>query len=70
MAMNVEAILAIIEKTVKVSNALIQAEQSAEPAIRALISFARGVKDAPRQADIEKTDARLDKLIADFNLDI
>ena len=69
--MDVAAVLAIITKTVTVANALIQAGQSAEPAITALINFAKGInKGPPAQGDIDKTDATLDALITNFNLDL
>ena len=69
--MDVLAILAIVNKVILVANTLIQAGQSAEPAITALINFAKGIKKGPLSPeDIAKTDAILDALIARFNEDI
>jgi hypothetical protein len=67
---NTASVLALIEKTMTIANALIAAGQSAEPAIKALFGAVRGDPTALTQAEIDKTDAILDKLIADFNLEI
>jgi len=69
--MDVLAILAIVNKVILVANTLIQAGQSAEPAITALINFAKGINRGPLSAEqIAQTDAILDALIARFNEDI
>jgi hypothetical protein len=66
--MDVMAILAIVNKVILVANTLIQAGQSAEPAITALINFAKGVKKGPITPEqVAKTDAILDALLAQFN---
>lgn len=69
--MDVMAILSVVNKVVLVANTLIQAGQSAEPAITALINFAKGVKQGPVSAeDMAKTDAILDALLEQFNAEI
>ena len=69
--MDVMAILSVVNKVVLVANALIQAGQSAEPAITALINFVKGVKQGPVSAeDMAKTDAILDALLEQFNAEI
>jgi hypothetical protein len=66
--MDVMAVLAIVNKVILVANTLIQAGQSAEPAITALINFAKGIKKGPiTPEEIAKTDAILDALISQFN---
>jgi hypothetical protein len=66
--MDVMAVLAIVNKVILVANTLIQAGQSAEPAITALINLAKGIKKGPiTPEEIAKTDAILDALTSQFN---
>lgn len=69
--MNIVAILALIEKGISVAEVLIKAGANAAPAFNALKDLITGAKTGTlTQADIDQTEALLDKLIADFNADI
>ena len=65
------AIFALIEKGLTVIQALYEAGQTASPAISALIALVTGAqKGAVTDDDLTKTEALLDQLIDDFNIDI
>lgn len=69
--MDMTAILSIIVKGLAVVASLIQVEQDAEPAIKALIALATGAKQGTVTDDqLNATEALLDQLIADFNVDM
>ena len=69
--MDVMAILLLVEKGITVINTLIAAEQSAEPAIAALLKLITGAKSGTvTPTELAATEAVLDKQIADFNLDL
>lgn len=69
--MDVLAIMALVAKGISVISALIAAEQSAEPAIKAIADLVTGAqKGAVTQADLDKTEALLDSLIDDFNIEL
>lgn len=69
--MDIVAILALIGKGLTVAEALMSAGQQAEPAITALIKLVNGAQQGTvTDDDLTQTEALLDQLIADFNLDI
>jgi hypothetical protein len=69
--MDVVAIFALIEKGITVAEVLIKAGQSAAPAFQALKDLITGAREgAVTQAEVDKTDALLDSLLAEFNQDI
>lgn len=71
MAINTDAILSLIQKGVTVISALVEAGQSAAPAIEALLKLISGAKAGTvTPADLAATEALLDQQIADFNLDL
>jgi hypothetical protein len=64
-------IIALVGKGLVIADALISAGQSAAPAITSLISLVSGTKAGTiTQADLDKSEALLDSLVADFNLDL
>jgi hypothetical protein len=67
--MDVAAILALVTKGISIANALITAGQSAAPAFAALQNLFKG-KATITQADMDSTDAVLDALLDDFNLEL
>jgi hypothetical protein len=67
--MDVAAILALVTKGISIANALIMAGQSAAPAFAALQNLFKG-KATITQADMDSTDAVLDALLDDFNLEL
>lgn len=69
--MDIAAILLLIQKGVTIAEALIAAGESAAPAFTALKNLITGAqKGSVSDADLDATEAQLDKLIEDFNLDI
>lgn len=69
--MDYTAILSVIVKGLAVVASLIQAEQDAEPAIKALINLATGAKQGTVTTDqLNATETLLDQLIANFNTDM
>lgn len=69
--MNADQIFSLIQKGLTVIGTVIEAGQSAAPAIEALQRLVTGAQAGsvtPQQ--LEQTEALLDKLIADFNADI
>ena len=69
--MDFAAIFALIEKGLTVVQALYEAGQEATPAISALIALVTGAQTGTvTDDDLTKTEALLDQLIADFNIDI
>lgn len=67
--MDITAILALVEKGVSIIAALIEAGQSATPAIQALQQLVTGAKTGKiTDAELDKTEAILDGMIDDFNL--
>lgn len=69
------AIFALIERAITIISTLISAGQAAEPAIAGIIANIRNLLSGAQagtltQAEMDATDALLDKQIADFNLDM
>lgn len=66
--MNIAAVLGLVEKGLGIAHTLIEAGQSAAPAITAIKALVTSAKDGKvTKAEIESTEATLDKLIDDFN---
>lgn len=64
-------IFTLIEKGIAVAEVLIKAGQNAGPAFQALRDLITGAKTGTvTEEEIFKTEALLDKLIADFNADL
>lgn len=68
--MDVSAILALVTQGISVASALIQAGQSAAPAFAALENLFKSRAVAITQADLDQTEAVLDALIDQFDIDI
>lgn len=69
--MDIMAILALVAKGISVATTLIDAAESAEPALTAIAGVVSGAqKGTVTQADLDKTEALLDSLIDDFNTDL
>lgn len=69
--MEIMAVLALVAKGISVATALIGAAQSAEPALKAIADLVTGAqKGAVTQGDLDKTEALLDSLIEDFNIEL
>lgn len=69
--MDILAILAIVEKGITVAQALLEAGQTAEPALEALKNLITGAKTGTvTDAELDQTETLLDQLISDFNLDL
>lgn len=69
--MDIIAILGLVAKGLTVAQALYEAGQQAAPAIVALKNLVTGAQNGTVTNDeLEKTEALLDKMIEDFNLDI
>ena len=69
--MEVAAILALIEKGLTVIGAIVAMGQEVGPAIESLINLVRGAQTGDvTDEQMAQTEALLDKLIGDFNLDI
>jgi hypothetical protein len=69
--MDIAAILALIEKGLTVVGAIVEAGQEAAPAIKALTELVTGARQGTVTDDqIAQCEALLDKLVADFNIDI
>jgi len=69
--MDVAAILALVTKGLTIIGALIEAGASATPAIQALTKLVTGAQQGTvSDADLGQTEALLDKLLDDFDLDI
>lgn len=69
--MDIAAIFLLIEKGLTVANTLIEAGQSAAPAIETLKNLVTGAKQGTvTDADLTATEALLDAQIADFNTDL
>ena len=67
--MEAAAILALVEKGVTIATALIAAGQSAAPAYQAIVNLFN--RETPiAQADLDKTEAVLDALIDQFNVEL
>lgn len=67
--MDPAAIIALITKGLTIAQALIDAGESAAPAIEALLKGFGG-KTAVTQADLDKTEAALDKLLDEFEIEL
>jgi hypothetical protein len=64
-------ILSLVEKGITVVSMLVAAGQNAAPAITALKELVTGArKGSVTDADLDKTEAILDGLIDDFNLEL
>lgn len=68
--MDVAAIIALFGKGISVISALIQAGQDATPAIQALMKVFGGGKTSVTQAELDQTEAVLDALIDDFDVEL
>lgn len=69
--MDIMAILALVLKGVSVVEAVIAAGQSAAPAITVIRDLITGAQTgAVTQAQLDATEATLDSMIDDFNLDL
>ena len=68
--MDVTAILALVSQGISVANALISAGQSAAPAFKALENLFKKRAVAITQADLDQTEAVLDALIDQFDIDL
>lgn len=69
--MDITAILTLVSKGITIANALIEAGQNAAPALTAIGNLVTGAKKgAVTQEELDKTEALLDALIADFNVDL
>ncbi len=65
--MDFTAIMALVEKGLGIVEVLIQAEQSAEPAIKAVINVVTGAQTGQvTDEELEECENTLDQLIADF----
>lgn len=65
------AILALVEKGMMIISALIEAGKSAAPAIEAVTNLVKnGQAGEVSEEDLDKTEALLDSLIDEFNLDL
>lgn len=66
--MDIKAVMDLIVKGLGVVQTLVEAEQSAEPAIKVLIGVATGAKQGTVTDDeITSAETLLDSLIDDFN---
>jgi len=69
--MNVVGVLQIIAKGISIAEALYKAGMEAEPAFEALKNLITGAQEGNvTDAQLEDTEALLDQMIEDFNLDI
>lgn len=69
--MDIVAILALVAKGITVATALLEAGQSAAPALAALTKLVTGAQTgAVTKAQLDATEAVLDSLIADFNVEL
>lgn len=69
--MDIVAILALVAKGIAVAQALLDAGQTAAPALLAIKDVITGAQTGTvTQADLDKTEAVLDQLIADFNVEL
>lgn len=66
--MDFTAIFALIEKGLTIIGVLLEAGQSAEPAIKVLTDLITGAKQGHvSDDDLARTEALLDQLVEDFN---
>lgn len=66
--MNVAAIFGVVEKGLGIAHTLIEAGKSAGPALTAIKALVTSAKDGKvTKAEIESTEATLDRLIDQFN---
>lgn len=69
--MDIMAILALVLKGVSVVEAVVAAGQEAAPAITAIKDLITGAQNGSvTQAQLDSTEATLDAMIDDFNLDL
>jgi hypothetical protein len=69
--MDYAAIIELIGKGLTVIEALIEAGQAAAPAIQAIRNLVSGTESGTvTDDDLAQTEALLDQMIADFNLDL
>lgn len=69
--MDILAILALVQKGLTVAEAIYAAGKNAAPAIQALSALVTGAqKGDVSDDDLARTEALLDQMVADFNLDI
>ena len=69
--MNAAAIFDLVQKGLLVIGALISAGVSATPAIEALAKLVSGAqKETVTDADLAQTEALLDSLLDEFNVDV
>lgn len=67
--MEIATILDLVTKGISVASALISAGQSAAPAFDAIANLFKA-KETITQSDLDQTDAILDGLLEQFNLDL
>lgn len=69
--MDILAVLALITKGITIAQALLAAGQSAVPAFDALKNLISGAQSGSvTQAQLDQTEALLDQMVDDFNLDL
>jgi hypothetical protein len=69
--MDIAAILALVQKGLSVASAIYEAGKNAAPAIQAISALVTGAqKGTVTDEEIAATEALLDQLIADFNVEI
>lgn len=69
--MDYAAIFALIQKGITVVGALVEAGQTAAPALEALAALVTGAQQGTVTDDqLTQTEALLDSLVADFNADL
>lgn len=69
--MDIAAIFALIAKGLTVVEAVVAAGEEAAPAIKALYNLVTGAQNGAVTDDqLEQTEALLDQMITDFNLDL
>lgn len=65
--MNAVAILAVVSKGIALAQTLIEAGQSAAPAIKALAELLSGGQAEVTEEQLNETEKTLDALLAEFN---
>lgn len=69
--MDIAAIFALVAKGLTVIEAVVAAGEEAAPAIKALYNLVTGAQSGTVSDDqLEQTEALLDQMITDFNLDL
>lgn len=69
--MDVAQILTLVSKGITIASALLEAGQNAAPALAAIGNLVTGAKTGSvTQEELDKTEALLDKLLSDFNVEL